>query len=76
MMELRRLDGTEFLLNPLLVETIESTPDTIILLTSGRHYVVQEAAPAARRAWETAVSQLSRGGFGLTHVLERGEHDG
>lgn len=76
MMELRRLDGTEFYLNPLLVETIESTPDTVILLTSGRHYVVRDPASAARRAWEAAVGQLSRGGFGITHVVDRGEHDG
>ncbi|MBE3574848.1 MAG: flagellar FlbD family protein [Firmicutes bacterium] len=42
MIALRRLDGTEFVLNALLIETVEATPDTIVTLTTGRKYVVRE----------------------------------
>ena len=71
MMELSRLDGSEFYLNPLLVETIEATPDTVILLTGGRRYVVREGAEATRKAWEAAVGQIGRGTLGIARLIER-----
>ena len=42
MIKLTRLNGKTFYLNPLLIETIESFPDTTILLTNGKRYVVKE----------------------------------
>ncbi|MBU1262345.1 flagellar FlbD family protein [bacterium] len=42
MIELTRLNGKVFLLNPHLIETIEETPDTVITLNSGQRYVVRE----------------------------------
>lgn len=36
MIALKRLNGNAFLLNADLIETIESTPDTILKLTSGK----------------------------------------
>ena len=42
MLKLTRLNGKTFHLNPLLIETIESFPDTTILLTNGKRYVVKE----------------------------------
>ncbi|NCU18245.1 flagellar FlbD family protein [Pallidibacillus pasinlerensis] len=42
MIKLTRLNGKTFYLNALLVETIESFPDTTILLTNGKRYVVKE----------------------------------
>jgi flagellar protein FlbD len=42
MIRLTRLNGVEYWLNPHLIESIDSTPDTIILLTSGKRLVVRE----------------------------------
>jgi flagellar protein FlbD len=42
LIELTKLNGRTFVLNAELIETIESTPDTIITLTAGKKIVVQE----------------------------------
>jgi flagellar protein FlbD len=41
--ELTRLNGTTFVINSDLIETVEETPDTVIVLTMGTKYVVQES---------------------------------
>lgn len=41
MIALKRLNGQEFVLNADLIETIESTPDTIIALTTGKKLMVK-----------------------------------
>ncbi len=43
MIALRRLNGQEFVLNADLIETIESTPDTIIALTTGKKLIVKNS---------------------------------
>jgi len=43
MIWLTRFDGTRFVLNADLIELIEPTPDTVITLTNGHHFVVREA---------------------------------
>lgn len=43
MIQLHRLNKTEFTLNDHHIETIEKTPDTIITLTNDRKYVVSES---------------------------------
>ncbi len=43
MIELTRLNGTVFYMNPDLLEIMEATPDTVILLTNGHRYVVRES---------------------------------
>ncbi|MCB4757497.1 MAG: flagellar FlbD family protein [Elusimicrobia bacterium] len=45
MISLKRLNGTEFCLNPDLIEQMESTPDTVITLTTGNNIVVLERIP-------------------------------
>lgn len=45
MIELKRLNGTKFFLNAELIEQIESTPDTVITLTTGNNIVVLEDVP-------------------------------
>jgi flagellar protein FlbD len=40
--KLTRLDRSEFYLNPDLIECIEETPDTVISLINGDHFLVQE----------------------------------
>ncbi|GAQ26250.1 MULTISPECIES: flagellar FlbD family protein [Tepidanaerobacter] len=42
MIELTRLNGTKFFLNAELIEIIESTPDTVITLTTDKKLVVLE----------------------------------
>jgi flagellar protein FlbD len=37
-----RLNGTEYLLNPHLIESIDKTPDTTITLVSGKKVVIKE----------------------------------
>lgn len=43
MIELTRINGVEFSLNPELIEIIETTPDTVITLTTGRKFIVKES---------------------------------
>ncbi len=43
MIEITRLNGGTFLLNPDLIETIEQTPDTVVKLTTKNYYIVQES---------------------------------
>ena len=44
MIKLTRLDGSEFYINPDLIECVEETPDTVITLTNGNHFLVLEKA--------------------------------
>lgn len=39
MIALKKLNGAEFVVNADLIETLESTPDTVIRLTTGRTLV-------------------------------------
>lgn len=42
LVSLTRLDGSHFVLNTDLIEFMEATPDTVITLTNGHHFVVRE----------------------------------
>ncbi|MGG5259667.1 flagellar FlbD family protein [Phycicoccus avicenniae] len=42
MIILTRRNGTRFGLNPDLLERVDETPDTVVLLVTGSRYVVQE----------------------------------
>lgn len=44
MILVHRLDGATFYLNAELVETVEATPDTVIVLVNGHKYIVRESA--------------------------------
>ncbi len=43
MIRLTTLNGRQVVVNALLVERIEAVPDTVITLTTGSSYVVQES---------------------------------
>ncbi|HOJ77416.1 MAG TPA: flagellar FlbD family protein [Bacillota bacterium] len=43
MIPVRRLSGEEIMINPHLIELIESTPDTVISFTNGRKIMVQDS---------------------------------
>ena len=52
MIRVTRLDGSVFYLNAEYIQTVESTPDTHIVLVTGISYVVQEKDPAIQQtAW-------------------------
>jgi len=42
LIKVTRLNGTEYWLNPHIIETVEKTPDTTITLVSGKKLVVKE----------------------------------
>jgi flagellar protein FlbD len=45
MIEVTRLDGTAYWLNPHQIEYMESNPDTTLIMLSGKRIVVKEKAP-------------------------------
>lgn len=58
MIQVTRINGSDIWLNPVLIESLEKTPDTIVTLSNGHKYVVQEAPEAitdAVAAWMRAV---------------------
>ncbi len=42
MIELTKINGVKFSLNCDLIEVVETTPDTVITLTTGRKIIVKE----------------------------------
>jgi len=42
MVKVTRLNGTEFWINPHLIEFMEETPDTVITLNSNKKVIVKE----------------------------------
>lgn len=67
--KVHRLDGKEFVVNADLIEMVESTPDTVISLVSGRKLVVAESVDEViglvilfnrRRVAGPELSELSR----------------
>ena len=44
MIKVTKINGQEFYINSDLIEFIESTPDTIISLTTGKKIIVRETA--------------------------------
>lgn len=45
MIDLHRLNGEVFTLNPQHIEIMEANPDTVLTLTNDRKYVVKEKIP-------------------------------
>ncbi len=43
MIFLTKLDGKEFLLNELMIESVTETPDTVVVLSNGHSYIVRES---------------------------------
>lgn len=43
MIEVTRLNGTIYFLNPDMILTLEATPDTVITLTTGEKLIVRES---------------------------------
>ena len=43
MIELTKLNDVKFSINPELIEVVETTPDTVITLTTGKKLIVKES---------------------------------
>lgn len=43
MIFLTKLDGTSFMLNEDLIETVNETPDTVIVLENGHSFIIKES---------------------------------
>jgi len=50
MIKVTRLNGSGMILNALLIERIEATPDTVIRLVTGTQYVVRQSPEAVQEA--------------------------
>jgi flagellar protein FlbD len=50
MIELTQLDGTKFSLNEHLIEVVLNIPETKVLLTNGKYYLVQESRSEVDRS--------------------------
>jgi flagellar protein FlbD len=50
MIEVHRLNGELFLLNSDMIETMDTTPDTVIRLVNGHRYIVKEKANDVKKA--------------------------
>ena len=48
MIEITKMNGSKITVNADLIETVEETPDTLISLTSGKKYMVQESCKEVR----------------------------
>jgi flagellar protein FlbD len=65
---LTRLNGSEVWLSPLMMESVEETPDTVITLSNGHKYVVRQTAAEIA----SLVASFYRG-IGLAAALTRKE---
>jgi flagellar protein FlbD len=45
MIQVTRLDGKQYYINPHQIESIEVHPDTTLLMLSGKHVIVRERVP-------------------------------
>ena len=82
MLQLTRLNGPVFALNPDLIERAEATPDTIVTLVNGSKYVVREtldeliAKILSYKSTLVASSQQWSGvAWATTDGASRGRHD-
>lgn len=62
MLELTRLNGSVYFINPDLIFTIEATPDTVVRLTNGETLMVRESVDEfieRFQAYKRQIHQLS-----------------
>jgi flagellar protein FlbD len=45
MIQVTRLDGKQYYINPHQIESIQVHPDTTLLMLSGKHVIVREKVP-------------------------------
>ena len=66
MIELKKLNGDSFALNALLIEQVQSLPDTTITLINGKKVIVQNSLEEVLRLTEQFYKKI-----GLQRVYEQ-----
>lgn len=69
MIQVTRLNGTDLWLNPMLMESIESTPDSVVTMTNGHKYVIRESPLDITDKMQVFLRQIGL----LASVHRRGE---
>lgn len=64
LINLTRMNGSTYTINSDLIEMVEETPDTVVTLTSGKKFVVNES----REDIIKLVTNYKRNIFGMTEV--------
>lgn len=73
MIQVTRLNGKGFWLNPHLIEFLEETPDTVITLLTGKKVVVKENAEKILTDIISYRRKLMEGGNEVVPIEIRGE---
>lgn len=73
MIEVTRLNGKKFWLNPHLIEFMEETPDTVVTLLTGKKVVVREKAREILEEIILYRRRLMDGGNEVVPIEIRGE---
>ena len=79
MIMLTRLNGGQFVLNPDLIERVESTPDTVITLVDGKHYLVteglREVIDLVQRSRAALLSEVATSTPVAPHLVDSADTD-
>jgi flagellar protein FlbD len=62
MITLTRLNGSHICVNTFLIEHLEETPDTVVTLTNGHHFLVRESIDDIVQAAVSYLGGLRDGG--------------
>ena len=73
MIQVTRLNGKGFWINPHLIEFLEETPDTVVTLLTGKKVVVKEPAQKILEEIITYRRKLVEGGNEVVPIEIRGE---
>lgn len=60
MILLTQLNGTPIYVNPAVIETLESTPDTVVTLTNGKKLMVRESPEVVTERFEDFAAKVAR----------------
>lgn len=74
MIRVTRLNGKPFVINAVLIETVEETPDTIITLTTGKKFIVLETVSDVINLVEGYMRQIGSFQFAVkSHDMEESQ---
>ena len=77
MIRVTRLDGTQFYVNAEFIQSVESTPDTHVVLLNGHSYVVREPdEEIVKRIIEYRSGTSSSGRPPIHLLVNEGDHEG
>jgi flagellar protein FlbD len=62
MIHVKRLNGSEVTINAALIESVESAPDTVIVLATGNRFIVQESVEEIIAKVEDYQRRIRQGG--------------